>query len=149
MARNKKCASACDPQSRRKVAWSSVAKAMNKVAPQHHGTPRHWQRPVRAEALIWSRECVPLNQVREVQPHSARDVKRYARVSPSSQPPVLLSLFAAGVGMRLTVDDGAHRVAAARLRGDACIDAYVGRPRDYDEAAEIQRRERDAAMLRR
>jgi hypothetical protein len=65
---------------------------------------------------------VKLADVLEVEPWSKRDVARYAKLAPGG-PPVLLVQDERGY----VVWDGAHRVAAARLRGDRLLDAFVGR----------------------
>ena len=108
-----------------KVSWDEVRRTVDKIDP-HAGTPREWNVPFGAQRLSWTRETVPLSRVSPVEPHSSRDVKRYAKRSQATQPPILLIPDANGY---LYPVDGAHRVSAARLRGDTEIDAFVGRCR--------------------
>lgn len=106
-----------------RVSWDDVQREMDRACPQA-GTGRAWSAPADAHELVWMRERVQLADVCEVDPWSKRDVARYAKRSPATQPPVMLIEHASGC---LFPEDGAHRVAASRLRGDRTIDAFVGR----------------------
>lgn len=106
-----------------RVSWEEVQREMDRSCP-HAGTGRAWSAPVDAHELTWTRERVQLADVCEVDPWSKRDVARYAKRSPATQPPIMLIEHSAGC---LFPEDGAHRVAASRLRGDRVIDAFVGR----------------------
>jgi hypothetical protein len=58
----------------------------------------------------------------QVWPASQRDVKRYAKMRTP-----IHAIVVCQRGRRTVVEDGEHRLAAARLRGDSEIDVYVGR----------------------
>lgn len=67
---------------------------------------------------------VDIDIIPNVHPASRRDVVRYARHYKNSVfPAIVLSINNAG---RVTIEDGAHRLAAARSLGHAKIAAYVG-----------------------
>lgn len=113
-----------EPNSR-PLPWSAVSREMNRHDP-HRGTSRSWQAPADADDLTWTRERVNIRDILETDPWSKRDVAHYSKLSPATQPPVLL----VEEGRGLVVWDGAHRVAAARQRGDSYVDAFVGRGND-------------------
>lgn len=90
----------------------------------HRGTARDALQalPYDMRKLRWQRRIVPLDRLPAVHPASIRDVKRYAR-HPGILPEIVLVERRTGI----EVIDGAHRIAAARLRGDDKIPAYVGK----------------------
>jgi hypothetical protein len=66
-------------------------------------------------------------------PASRRDVARYARLTTP-----IPALILGWDGRRLFRHDGEHRLAAAKVRGDASFTAYIGIPRDPNlDAAQV------------
>lgn len=76
-------------------------------------------------SLKWGYGAIPIAELPDVFPASKKDVKRYARHAGDRNgkfPAIVISV----ANGRVTVLDGAHRLAAARLLGRKTIDAYVG-----------------------
>lgn len=107
-----------------KLTWKEVSRELDKIDP-HAGTGRAWQGPPDPDELVWTRERVKLADVLELEPYSSRDVEKYSRLAPGTQPPLLLVWEERGY----MPYDGAHRAAASRMRGDREVTAFVGRPR--------------------
>lgn len=108
------------------VPWQDVEKHINRYNP-HRGSRDAWWSGigVTMRQREWGYGLIPTSDLPDVSPASKRDVKRYAKhfqKTGSEFPAIVLSVD----GDRVTVDDGAHRLAAARSLGVKRIAAYVG-----------------------
>lgn len=109
----------------KRVSVEEVAAHIDATNP-HRGARDAWAAmPVNWEKLNWFYGLVIIGDLPEVRPISKRDVKRYAAFAKkhkSDFPPIVI----VGKPSDGDIADGAHRLAAARSRGDRTIHAYVG-----------------------
>ena len=114
-------------RSARAATWPEVYQSMLRASAKHEGGPRDARLALgHGDAgLLWTREPIPVASL-EVRPFSRSDVARYARRMQKGEvpPPVVVAERDRG---RLSVVDGAHRVAAAKSLGQTELDAWVGR----------------------
>ena len=114
-------------RSARAATWPEVYQSMLRASAKHEGGPRDARLALgHGDAgLLWTREPIPVASL-EVRPFSRSDVARYARRMQKGEapPPIVVAERDRG---RLSVVDGAHRVAAAKSLGQTELDAWVGR----------------------
>jgi hypothetical protein len=107
------------------IAATEIAAHIERTNP-HGGARSAWLgMPIDWRELRWRRETLKLSDLPTVHPASVRDVKRYATHAKTTREP-FPAIVVVVRGGRISVADGAHRLAAARQLGHETIDAFVG-----------------------
>ena len=94
-------------------------------AHRHPGDARYVDLPSDVCDYRWTEETVLVPSLPEVSPASRRDVQRYAKaLKQGHEAPAIVVTVRAGA---LVVQDGAHRIAAAREARVPRMRAWIGR----------------------
>ena len=111
------------------VKSQEVYDHIDRTCPHGSNRSRNARLHAQIDCFKWIKVKISLSLIRS-DPHSIRDVKKYSKLilNGSMPPAIVLSGAIDGNGelVVFSIQDGAHRVAAAKLAGLTFIDAYFG-----------------------
>lgn len=118
-----------NPNSQDEVNTERMKAYVQSINPHHDANRRDAMDAIDFDKFTWPDITKPPQEIDVNDPRlpadtkaaSPEDIKRYSK-GDDTYPPIVLSL----TNDKFYIEDGKHRTAAARLRGDKTIRAYVG-----------------------